>query len=302
MIENFDDFCLHMFVLVDDEWKQIEMQFKRPGPQPSTCSDSELLTMALVGECCGWDMETELLQRWQAHRDLFPRQPSQSRFNRRRRQLWEALGLMRMNILKNLDVAQNDLCIIDSMPIPVVAFHHAPRASREWAVHQASYGQVTAKRMTFYGYKLHILITSGGVILDWELAPAHVRDLPIAAELLDQHSHLTVIGDKAYIHRDVAADLRLRRSILLLTLPRTNQRLQLPKSFHRPFNAARLMIETVNSQLVEQFAIQVNHALSFFGLCARLHTKLTAHTLCVYLNRLFGISDFLHIKMLAFPI
>jgi hypothetical protein len=29
---------------------------------------------------------------------------------------------------------------------------------------------------------------------------------------------------------------------------------------------------------------------------------LTAHTLCVYLNRLFGKLDFLQIKSLAFPI
>lgn len=302
MIENFDDFCLWVYVVIDDEWKIIGQNFRRPGPKPSTCSDSELLTMALVGECCGWHMETELLQHWQAHRDLFPRQPSQSRFNRRRRQLWEAVRLIRMSILSNLDVAENDLCIVDSMPIPVVAFHHAPRASREWAMHQASFGQVTAKRLTFYGYKLHTLITSSGVILDWELAPANVRDLPVAVELLDNHSHLTVIGDKAYIHRDIAADLRLRRSIQLLTLPRVNQRLQLPKAFHRPFNAARLMVETVNSQLVRQFRIQINHALSFYGLCTRLHTKLTAHTLCIYLNRLFGLVSFLHIKKLAFPI
>jgi hypothetical protein len=33
-----------------------------------------------------------------------------------------------------------------------------------------------------------------------------------------------------------------------------------------------------------------------------LYTKLTAHTLCIYLNRLLGKPDFLQIKTLAFPI
>ncbi len=44
-----------------------------------------------------------------------------------------------------------------------------------------------------------------------------------------------------------------------------------------------------------------NHAHTFWGLCRRLYTKLTAHTLCIYLNRLLGNADFLQIKRLAFP-
>ena len=47
-IENFADFCLQVFVIVDDIWQQIAPFFRRPGPKP-TCSDSELITMALVG-------------------------------------------------------------------------------------------------------------------------------------------------------------------------------------------------------------------------------------------------------------
>ena len=37
------------------------------------------------------------------------------------------------------------------------------------------------------------------------------------------------------------------------------------------------------------------------GLCARLYTKLTAHTLCIYINRLLGQEDYLQSKKLAFP-
>lgn len=68
------------------------------------------------------------------------------------------------------------------------------------------------------------------------------------------------------------------------------------------FNKARQLIETVNGQLTEQFNIETNHAHSFWGLCTRLYSKLTAHTLCFYINRLLGESDFLQIKSLAFPI
>ena len=89
--------------------------------------------------------------------------------------------------------------------------------------------------------------------------------------------------------------------IRLLSLPRRNQRVQVPKAVSEAINGARQIIETVNDQLVEQFNIERNHAHSFLGLCTRLMTKLTAHTLCIYLNRLVGNVDFLQIKHLAFP-
>lgn len=69
----------------------------------------------------------------------------------------------------------------------------------------------------------------------------------------------------------------------------------------RLINKVRQIIETVNGQLTEQFQIETNHAYSFWGLYARLHTKLAAHTLCIYLNRILGNPDWLRIKSLAFP-
>ena len=65
-------------------------------------------------------------------------------------------------------------------------------------------------------------------------------------------------------------------------------------------NHCRQLIETVNEQLTDQLHIEDNHAKTFWGLCARLYSKLTAHTLCVYLNRLLGHPDCLQIKGLAF--
>ena len=68
MIAPFDDFCLWVYVLVDDMCKELEWQLRRPRPEPE-CSDSELIAICLVGECLGWDVETELLSHMQAHQD-----------------------------------------------------------------------------------------------------------------------------------------------------------------------------------------------------------------------------------------
>ncbi|HUY78284.1 MAG TPA: hypothetical protein VMV29_16035, partial [Ktedonobacterales bacterium] len=103
----------------------------RPGPA-ARWSDAKLLTMAVVGECYGWDCETVLLSQWQAHRDLFPHQPDRTRFNRRRRALAARLNHLRRVLQATLDVACDPHCVIDSLPLPVVQFYQAPSASREW--------------------------------------------------------------------------------------------------------------------------------------------------------------------------
>jgi hypothetical protein len=195
MIDSFDDFCLWMYVMVDDIWQQISPLFKRPGPA-NECSDSELLTMALVGECREWDEETTLLANWRERRDLFPVIPSQSRFNRRRRALMNAFNIIRQTVLRTLDLSADGQCAIDSLPVPVVKFHLVPGSTGDWAAHGADFGKVASKKLTIFGFKLHLLVSLGGVILDFELAPASAADLNVGAELLAEHTDLTVFGDK----------------------------------------------------------------------------------------------------------
>lgn len=301
IITDFDDFCLWVYTIVDDIYQQLQPMLRRPGPSPTTCSDSELLAMAIIGECRGWELETDLLSQWADHRALFPHLPSQSRFNRRRRNLMPVCNLLRRAILRMLDVAYEAKTVIDSLPVPVVGFHLAPAARGDWTEHGASYGWCASKKEMIYGYKLHLLVTVGGVILDFELAPAHEADLSVGAELLAEHTDLTVIGDKGYVSAPLASTLWAENRLVLLAERRQNQHSQLPAALRRAMTRVRQIIETVNDQLTEQFNIETNHAHSFWGLCTRLLTKVTAHTICIYLNRLLGNVDFLQIKQLAFP-
>ncbi|WIG59755.1 MAG: hypothetical protein OJF49_002502 [Ktedonobacterales bacterium] len=300
MIRDFDDFCTWMYVLISDLFVAIAPLVARPGPLP-VCTDAELITMAIVGECAGWDQETVLLSRWQDHRDLFPHQPERSRFNRRRRDLAPAINLVRQAVVQVLDLAQDSHCIIDSLPIPVVQFYYVPQANSDWKAAGATFGHCCSKKQAIFGYKLHLLITQGGVIRDFALAPAHVTDREVAGELLHDHTHLLVLADKGYISHSLAADLRAERHLALVTIPRSNQRVQPSAAFRHLHAHLRQLIETVNSQLALQFPIETNHAHSFWGLTARLYTKLAAHTLCLWLNRLLGVAEVLHLKTLAFP-
>jgi DDE family transposase len=301
MIADFDDLCTWMDVLSSDLFAPLAAQVARPGPAPA-CTDAELLTRAMVGECCGWDQETVLLSRWREHGDLFPRQPERSRFNRRRRDLAPVINLLRQAVLHRLDLAQDTHCIIASLPVPVVQVYYVPQASIEWKIAGAAFGHCCAKKQAILGYKLHRLLTQSGLIRDFELAPANLPDLAVGQELLAGQTDLQVRADTGYISQAVAPDLRTQRHIDLLSVPRSNQRARPSAAFCHLHAHLRQLIEVVNSQLALQFQAATNHAHSCWGLTARLYTKLTAHTLCAWLNRLLGVAEVLHLKALAFPL
>ena len=160
---------------------------------------------------------------------LFPNIPTQSRFNRRRRNLMYAFNLIRQIILKSLDISQDRQCVIDSLPLAVVQFYLVPSSTGDWRAFEATFRKVPSKKQTIFGFKLHLLITLGGLILDFELAPANVTDLEVGFEMLSGHTDLTVLGDKAYISAEKAAELFAHNRIRLMTLPRSNQKAQLPQ-------------------------------------------------------------------------
>lgn len=300
MIADFEDFVTWIYVMVDDLWKQIAPLYRRPGPQPRTWSDSELMTVAIVSACRGWDRETQLATEWAPYRSLFPNMPERSRYHRRHRNLMGAMNQIRQIVLTTLDVAQDAHGVIDSIPIPVMQFHLAPQRTRDWDSYGATYGQCASKQQTFFGYRLHLVVTLGGVILDFELTAANADERDVAATMLPVYPGRTIFADKGYVSAPLA-DALAADGVRLLATRRKNQRTQLPPTLTRWSSRVRQIIETINGQLTDQFTIERNYAHSFWGLCARLYTKLTAHTLCLSLNRQLRNPDWLQIKVLAFP-
>jgi len=301
MIADFADLCTYVYVLVDEQYQRVAAPYdRRPGPRPAF-TDSEVITLTLVAELLGLDEETAFLAYvGRHHRALFPLLPERSRYNRRRRQLIEVTNRVRaglmQGLLRHLLPEERDLCVIDSVPVPVVGFHHA-RGDHRW-YGEADYGPVPSKKQTVYGYRLHLLITHSGLILDFALVPANHTDGTLTEQLLIDKAHLTVVGDKGYINGPLQDRLAARNAVALLTPRRKNQRVQLPAALTRAITHFRQIIETVNSQLVGQFHLQRNHAKSVSGLCARVQAKLTAHTVGLYLNRLLG-QPLLALKPLA---
>lgn len=229
MITDFEDFVTWMYVTVDDCFKQIAWLYRRPGPEPSSCSDSELITVALVSECRSWCRETHLIEEWKAYRPLFPRLPERSRFNRRRRNLMQAINRIRHIVLTMLDVAQDAYGAIDSLPLPVMEFHLAPQRTRDWDAYGATFGHCASKHQTFFGYRMHLVVTLGGVIVDFELTSANGDEREAAEDLLMAQTGRTCIADKGYVSATLASELEQMAGVRLVALRRSNPTTRCPQ-------------------------------------------------------------------------
>jgi hypothetical protein len=106
-----------------------------------------------------------------------------------------------------------------------------------------------------------------------------------------------VIGDKGYISATLRQELA-RYGIDLQTALRSNMHDSRPKEWVKLLQTVRRLIETVIGQLSvseappkeARFNIEKLWARDMWHLTSRLNRKLLAHTVCVWLNRLFGLE------------
>lgn len=208
MLREWEDLRTGRSVLISALCIALDPVLVRPGPAP-VCTDAELITMAIVGDCGGGDQDTLVLSRWLAHRDLVPHQPARTRFiNRRWRALAPTSNRLRQAVMDLRHIAQAPQGVIDSLPIPVVPFSYLPQATTDWKTAGATFGHCCSQKQTICGYTLHLLITPAGLIREVELAPANLTDREVGAEWLQAHVPLQVWADPGSLSRALATELR----------------------------------------------------------------------------------------------
>jgi len=278
-----------IFAYVDDYCKQHSSV--RRGPLPKL-SDSEVITLTLVGELLGKSSEyaqTRCAKQWLE--DYFPHMIDRSRYHRRLGSLSRLINDVRITVLP-LIVDSLSLQIVDSTPIPVLSFR---RAGYTPLFPEAAYGHCAAKRLTYYGFKLHLVTTIEGIPLHFDLTPANVADVSIMEELLVRTaSNATVLADKGYISHELALSLAERNGIDVWTTKRQNQKGRESKQERKHLNALRQKIEIINGILKTSFQFERTLAKTLTGLVNRIIRKFTAFTFGILINKLHG-RDLLHI-------
>ena len=301
-IENLEDFILTIFVLIDDLYQEHVPSSisQRRQIQTAKLSDSEIITIAICGETMGIDSE----QAWFSFvkknlRFLFPNIGSRSRFNRTRRALCSTTELVREKLLALCSVFDSSYAIVDSFPLPVCKFGRA-HFCRSFRGFGADYGYCPSKKETYFGYKVHVLITLQGFITQFEVTPASIDDREGLRDLSQVCSHSVLLADKGYVSQCLTEELE-QQGICLLPLKRSNSKENYSKSLRSMIFRQRRKIETIFSQLCEQLKIERVLAKSYAGLLTRLVNKILAHNLCMVCNLLLGKTfEITQIKHLLF--
>lgn len=263
-----------------DQWGNIP----KPGITPQF-SDLEVISLSLTAEYMSLDSENWLFSKINSDfKDDFPHIIDRSRFNRRKRHLFYALESVRQKLATQF-LEFEEYFIIDSMPLEVCRVAREKRAKicRESFETAPDKGFCASQNFYFYGYKLQGICSANGVFHSVELTKASVHDTTFLKESNTQLADCVILGDKGYLSSSLQLDLFQTANIRLETPMRANQLNYKKQAW--VFRKTRKRIETLFSQLCDQFMIRRNYAKSFEGFKTRILSKITALTLIQFINK-----------------
>lgn len=233
-------------------------------------SDAEVLTVAVVAAKYFANNHERALAVMHGMRYLdMPLSPS--RFSRRLHALgdWLRLTLETLGAL----FAHGEAYLLDSMPVPVCK---RARALRSRKVRGRDFcGYCAAKREKFFGWRLHLVCTTAGVPVAFDLVPGGLHDLtPIHELTYGLPEGAAVYADKAYNAGDDEATILADTEVRLVPIRKANMA---PNRWadKLALRAYRKRIETLYSQLTAM-GIQHLHARTNIGLELKLHASLLA--------------------------
>ena len=293
---DLETLIVAVFCLVDDFVGDLcrGRKLRQRGPRP-ILADSEVLAVEIVGEFLGLDTDQSLHAYFRRHfGHLFPglREVHRTTFLRQAANLWAVKHALWRHLVA---VTRRDpaLVLIDSLPVPVCRFARAHRCRSLRGL--SAFGHDPVAHQTYYGLRLHLLVSWPGVITAAVLAPANEADRTIAPELL---ADLTgwALGDKGYWSPALRADLA-PGGLDLVAPPRGK------RAGARPWPGrlvqTRRRIETVLAQLTERYHAKRVRARDEWHLVARWLRKLASHTMAVLLCQRAGLAPLAFARLLT---
>ena len=284
---NHDRLCQLLFAVIDQFCARLPVVKKR-GRKP-TYPDSSILKIDMLMHLSGKRGETEILREINRHyATYFTTCPKQSRLWHRIRQALPLIEQFRRHLRALLGCDEEDLRILDSLPLPVAKPNSRPGRGNgfDWA----EGGYCASKKLKYLGFKLGLLITLHGIPDVYDVFSARPHDVQMLNDLLGDQYDLIGLGDKGFVSMTKQAALATERNVHLITYRRRNQKVQNTALEQWVLHNYRQRIETVNSQLTDHLHIENCGAKTDWGLCKRVVGIITAFTLGIYLNALLDRS------------
>jgi hypothetical protein len=285
---NLDTLATALYVKIDDLLKAApELAPWRPaiGITPKL-TDAELVTLAVIQALRGFTSESRWLRFARAHMThLFRYLPGQSGYNKRLR---AAAGLI-TTVIRVLSVDTtlwtDDVWVVDSTPVECGRSKETVKRSdlAGWA----QYGYCASHSRYFWGLRLHLVCTLGGLPVGFALTGAKADERQTLLEIFHLDPTLTadrpnqtLIGDKNYFGAEFEACLA-EAGLRLLRPARKGEPQRAGTELFRPL---RQTIESINQTFKSQLDLERHGGHTPNGVIVRVLQRILALTAAIWHN------------------
>jgi hypothetical protein len=288
---DLDTLATALYVRVDDLLKSHP---DRVPPRPRVgiapkLADAELVTLCVMQALLGFTSEARWLRHARAHlRPLFPYLPQQPGYNKRLRKLVTTISWLIGVLGRDTSLFTDDVWVADSTPVECGRSREV--AQRSDLAGFAEYGYCASHSRYFWGLRLHLLCTLGGLPVGAALTGAKADERVVLLDILtdpalaDHRPGQTLIADKNYFGRDFEATLT-ETGLRLLRPARKGEPERPGARFFKPL---RQVIESINDTFKGQLDLEQHGGHTPTGVIVRIWQRVLALTAAIWHNDKIG--------------
>ncbi|USX53636.1 IS982 family transposase [Lentzea sp. HUAS12] len=249
-------------------------------------TDAELVTLAVMQALLGFTSEARWLRHARAHLGhLFRYLPQQPGYNKRLRRAAALIRSMIRLLAVDTTLWTDDVWLADSTPVECGRSRETSKRSdlAGWA----QFGYCSSHSRFFWGLRLHLVCTLGGLPIAFALTGAKADERQTLLGMLEEDLDLvadrqgqTLIADKHYYGRDFEHALRTAGIVLL----RQARKGEAPRPGARLFKPLRQTIESINQTFKGQLDLERHGGRTPAGVIVRVLQRILALTAAIWHN------------------
>jgi len=285
---NLDTLATALYVKIDDLLKVApDLAPWRPavGITPQL-TDAELVTLAVIQALRGFTSESRWLRFARAHMThLFRYLPGQSGYNKRLRAAAGLITTVIRVLSTDTTLWTDDVWVVDSTPVECGRSKETVRRSdlAGWA----EYGYCASHSRYFWGLRLHLVCTLGGLPVGFALTGAKADERQTLLEIFHTDHTLTadrpnqtLIGDKNYFGAEFEAQLA-KAGLRLLRPARKGEPERAGSALFKPL---RQTIESINQTFKGQLDLERHGGHTPNGVIVRVLQRILALVAAIWHN------------------
>ncbi|MBF6302862.1 IS982 family transposase [Nocardia amamiensis] len=263
-------------------------------------TDAELVTLAVIQALLGFTSEARWLRYARAHlRHLFRYLPQQPGYNKRLRVAAPMILAIMRSLAVDTTLWTDDVWVADSTPVESGRSRETVKRSN--LAGYAEYGYCASHSRYFWGFRLHLVATLGGLPVGFALTGAKADERQTLLSILDTDPTLIdgrpgqkLICDKNYFGAGFEAELA-EHGIRLLRPARKGEPERPSAGLFKPL---RQVVESINQTLKAQLDLERHGGRTVAGVVVRVLQRLFALTAVIWHNDTTGAP--VHRSLIAY--